>query len=202
MGMTIFCISCPNELPAAHEAAVSHFIERKVKAQFVNAIHSEKFGILSWRPYRKDHPKAGSLIDMAQVGLTLSHYMVWQICEHHSDDVFMILEDDCVFPEGWSERISDAMRDMPEDWGILLIGSSNTSDKEKSHIKGDIWEVKYPFCTHAMIIARKALPVLIEHCRDASKHIDILLHDEGYSRLKVYTLLPRLCEQRGNPLAV
>jgi len=199
--MTTFCISCPAELPAAHEAAVTHFIERKVKAQFVNAIHAETFGILSWRPYRRDHPKAGSLIDMAQVGTSLSHYMVWQICMFHSDDVFLILEDDAEFSEDWRERMDKAIADAPPEWDMILIGSCNTFDKPKTHVNGELFKVAFPFATHAYLVHRRALSKLIELCRDAAKHIDIALIDYAYPQLNVLTVLPRIAGQRGNQLA-
>ena len=195
--MTIFCISCPTELPEGHQAATDHFKERGVDAKFINAIHAETFGVLAWRPYRRDDPRGGFTIRMAQVGLALTHYMMWQICQHYRDETFLILEDDAEFPADWQDRLQSAMRDLPEDWDILLIGSSNASDKPTTHIKGDIYDVRYPFTTHAMLIAKKALPVLIENCRDAATHIDICLIEKAYPKLKVYTLLPALVMQRG-----
>lgn len=198
--MTVFCISCPAELPESHEASVTHLLERKVKAQFVNGVHAEKFGIMSCRPYRKNRP--GEIIDIGQVGLNLSHYMVWQVCLFHSDEVFLILEDDCELPENWRERLDKAIADAPEDWDIIIAGSSHTSDKPTTHIKGELFRVEYPFCTHCYLVRRKALPVLIEHCRDAAMKIDIALIEYAYPKLNVFTVLPRIAEQRGAPLAV
>jgi len=200
MEVTVFCISCPAELPEEHEAAVKHFMERNIEVNFINGIHAETFGILAWRPYTKDDPKGGFVIRMAQVGLALSHYMTWQTCLYSWDDTFLILESDAIFPENWQERFNLAMGDLPEDWDVLLVGSSNSADKPQTHIKGEIWEVKWPFCTHAYVVREKALPVLLESCRDAATHIDIALIDRAYPRLKVFTLLPSLVTQRGREL--
>lgn len=197
--MTIFCISCPKELPEEHAAAVAHFKERGVEAEFVNGIHAETFGILAWRPYTRDDPKGGFLIRMAQVGLALSHYMVWQICLFHGDDTFLILESDAEFPENWKARMEQAMSDAP-DWDILLIGNSNCADKPQTQIKGEVFEVKYPFTTHAYLVRLKAIPTLLELCRDASMHIDITLIDRAYPKLRTFTVLPRVVGQRGREL--
>ena len=198
--MTIFCISCPLELPDSHTAAVKHFAERDVSAKFVNGIHGERFGILAWRPYRQDHPTRGSLINISQVGLALTHYMVWNICLHFDDDVFLILEDDAEFSENWKERLNQALLDAPDDWDIIQLGGTHCFDKPQTHIAGELFEVKYPFCTHAYMVNRKALEVLILNMRDAAMHIDIGLIEHAYPKLKVLTVLPRICNQRGNDL--
>ncbi len=200
MALTIFCISCPAELPEEHQAAVEHFKDRGVDAHFINGIHGETFGILAWRPYRRDRPKAGYLIDISQVGLCLSHYMTWQTCFYAWDDTYLILESDAVFPEDWRDRLTKAMADLPEDYDILLVGCSNASDKPQEHIKGEIYEVKYPFCTHCYLVREKALPVLLESCRDAAQKIDIALIEKSYPLLKVYSILPSLVGQRGQEL--
>jgi GR25 family glycosyltransferase involved in LPS biosynthesis len=199
--VTIFCISCPKELPEEHAAAVAHFKERGVDAEFVNGIHAETFGVLAWRPYTKDDPKGGYLIRMAQVGLALSHYMVWQICLRHGDETFLILEADSEFPENWKPRMESALLDCPEDWQILLLGSCNCSDKPQSQIKGEVFEVKYPFTTHAYIVKLSAIPILLDSCRDASAHIDITMIDRAYPKLRTFTVLPRIVGQRGRVLA-
>ena len=198
--MTIFCISCPKELPEEHAAAVKHFTERNVPARFINGIHAETFGVLAWRPHAGNFPKGGELIRMAQVGLSLTHYMTWQICHFYDENTFIILEADADFPENWLERMAQVKRDLPADWDILLIGSSNCSDKAQTNIKGEIFEVKYPFTTHAYMVNRKALPVLIECVRDASQNIDLALIEKAYPRLRVFTVLPRIVGQRGRDL--
>ena len=198
--MTIFCISCPQELPEEHATAVKHFTERNVPARFINGIHAQTFGILAWKPHVSHFPKGGELIRMAQVGLALSHYMTWQICHFYDDNTFLILEADAEFPDNWLERMAESMREVPSDWDILLLGSSNTNDKPKTQVNGSIYEVKYPFCLHAYMVSRKALPVLIDTVRDASQHIDIAIIEKAYPKLKVFTVLPRIVEQRGREL--
>jgi len=197
--MTTFCISCPAELPEEHEAAVKHFMERNIEVNFINGIHAETFGILAWRPYRKDNPKAGFVIKMAAVGLALTHHMIWQICQYHHDDMWMVLEADCEFCENWKERLDQALIDAPEDWQIILVGSCNCSDKPQTHIKGDVFKVEYPFCTHAYIFRESALEELLK-IRDSATNIDISLADRVYPVLKTYTILPRICGQRTQAL--
>ncbi len=204
--MKTFAITC-SEFNDRMLISDKHFFDRDIKVSWINGIHGETFGLLPSRPYNEDNPGQGHLTPISQVGLTLSHYMVWSICYHWPvdegrDEGFMILEDDAKFPVDWKERLDTAMTDLPDDWDIFLIGNSNTEDKEKKHVCGDVWEVKYPFCTHAYLVRRKALPVLLTHCRDATMKIDLLLIKKAYPLLRVFTMLPRLVEQRGTDLEV
>jgi GR25 family glycosyltransferase involved in LPS biosynthesis len=204
--MKTYIICCP-ELPERNAAAVKHFNARGLEPESIWAIHGETFGLLPSRPYNVDRPGCGFLNPISQVGLMLSHYMTWQVCiqsgldgDEFEHDYFLILEDDAKFPEDWKERLDEAMGDLPPEWDIFLIGNSNTEDKEKRHICGDVWEVKYPFTTHAYLVRRKALRTLLANCRDATLKIDILLIQKGYPLLNVYTMLPRLVDQRGTEL--
>ncbi len=209
--MKTFIICCP-EFPERNEAAKRHLNSRGIEPESIWGIHGETFGLLPSRPYNEDRPGCGFLNPISQVGLMLSHYMVWQVCQYwpgdhdeRSDcfeDWYLILEDDAHFPMDWKERLDVAMTDIPSDWDIFLIGSSNTHDKPKKQICGDVWEVKYPFCTHAYMVRRKALQTLLANCRDATLKIDISLIKNAYPLLKVYTMLPRLVEQRGTELEV
>lgn len=200
--MKILSIEC-QELSLSMMRNREHLAKRGVRAEFIQGIHGETFGVLPSRPYNVDRPGTGQLTPISQVGLTLSHYMAWQVCHHLPDQEFMILEDDAHFPMDWSERLHVAMTDLPDDWEIFLIGNSNTSDRLNSiHVCGDVWEVRYPFCTHAYMLRRSALATLLTCCRDATTKIDLLLIREAYPKLRVYTCLPRLVEQRGTDLAI
>lgn len=195
--MKTFALVCP-ELPERAEKCRAHLRERGVVAEFLPAIHAETFGILSWRPYRDDYPNQGYLSPMSQVGCTLSHYMTWMVCANLPDEYFMILEDDARLNNQWKEDLEEAMNGL--DFDILLVGSSNTQDKPRTHLSGRVWDVRYPFCTHAYVINRRCLPFLLSEGRDASLKIDILLIKRIYPKLKVLTILPRLARQEGTDL--
>jgi len=199
--MRAFLLYCP-EIPLDLLTASMHLKSRGIDFDPIQAIHGETFGLLPSRPYNGNRPGAGELCNISQVGLTLSHYMAWQLCQYVPGDEFMILESDAQFDEDWEERLKIAMEDVPPDFDILLIGSSHTTDKEKRNICGDVWEVFYPFTTHAYIVKKKALSVLLESCRDATLNVDLSLIKNAYPKLKVYTLLPRLAKQRGAELPI
>jgi len=197
--MKTYCIYCP-ELAESHSTQVLHLAKRSVPAVFVAGIHGETFGVLGTKPYRFDSPKNGEVTGYRHTGLFLSHYLVWSIASQQTDRHFMVLEDDADFPEDWRKRFDAAWKDIPTDFDILLIGSANTSDKPKKQIRGNIWLVEYPFTSHAYIVAFKAIPLLLDRMRDCSMPIDIALIHLAYPKLKVYTVLPRIVNQRKTQL--
>lgn len=200
--MKTLCLYCP-ELPQRLSAAKRHFDSVGLEAQFVPGIHGEAFGVLGTHPYRDDAPGAGFVIGYAQTGLYLSHYMLWVALMISGDGEAIVLEDDAILPADWKKRLDSALahwRNQP-DAHMLLIGSSNTSDKPKTHIEGPLWDVRYPFCTHAYLVRQSALPILVNRMRDCYTNIDIALAQRAYPHLKVLTVLPRIVEQRGTDLA-
>jgi GR25 family glycosyltransferase involved in LPS biosynthesis len=199
--MRTFCLSLP-ETPERREAAKHHFLERGVEAEFIDGIHAENFGLLTWRTYDVDHPGTGFRIPAKHVGLCLSHYVAWSICAHLPDEWFMILEDDADFAPDWKPRLEQAVREAPPDTDILLIGSCNCMDKPRIQIAGSetLWRVQWPQCTQAMVIHRKAIPTLIQTQRKIYAPIDLALIFHSYPHLNVYTVLPRIVGQRGQEI--
>lgn len=197
--MTSLCITLP-ETPERTERAKAHFLERGIDAHFITGIHALNFGLLTSKVYTFDHPTEGYHIPAKHVGLCLSHYMAWNICAALPDDKFLILEDDALFPEDWKVRLEKVLSDTPPDFDMLYIGSCNCEGYPKTHIKGDIFEVKYPSCTHSIVLARKALPILLETQREVYAPIDLALFFKTLPQLKVYTVLPSICSQYGQTL--
>lgn len=58
-----------------------------------------------------------------------------------------------------------------------------------------------PTCTHAYIVYKKALEKLLMTQRDIWAPIDLALIFRSFPHLNVYTVLPRICGQRGQDIA-
>jgi GR25 family glycosyltransferase involved in LPS biosynthesis len=197
-----FCISCP-ETPYRTKAAVEHFnaIGLMPDVTFLPGIHARTFGLLTCHHYEIDHPGSGYMIPQKHVGLHLSHYMAWVACSTHSDSRFLILEDDALFDDDWMPRLTTALGATSEDADMLFVGSGNTQDKPKTHIRDNVYKVEWPHCTHAYVVYRKALNVLLETQRDSWAPIDLALIFRSFPKMNIYTVLPRLCRQRGQEIA-
>lgn len=178
-----------------------HFSERGVDAQFFRGIHAPKLGIHTVHPYLVDGPPPPGQepfnVGPKVVGCWLSHRAIWAALQLLPDQHVLVLEDDAIFPEGWRQRFDQALADVPSDFDVLYVGSCCAMDKPKTLVQGEVWDVRYPFCTHGYVVAKKALPVLIETQDAATCYapIDVSMAMHSFPRLKVYTVLPRLLEQ-------
>lgn len=178
-----------------------HFAERGVDVQFFYGINAPKLGIHTVNPYLVDGPpppgEAPFNVGPKVVGCWLSHRALWSALLLLDDEHVLVIEDDALFQEGWRDRFDRAMSDAPSDFDLLYIGSCCTADKRKTLVRGEVWDVRYPFCTHGYVVSKKALLPLIETQDAATCYgpVDVTMVLHSFPKLKVYTVLPRLLEQ-------
>lgn len=152
-------------------------------------------GLVTTHTYEVDHPGSKYVIHPRGVGGALAQYMAWQVCFYLGRESYLILEDDAQFLPGWRTRLDSIV--PPDDWDMILIGSCNCGGKQSPCVSPGLYDVRYPHCTHAYIVRNKALPVLLERMQKIWAPIDLALGFNAYPFLHVYTVLPRLVEQRG-----
>ena len=196
--MRRFCLTLP-ETPERTEKARKHFQEMRVyDVTFFNGIHAERAGLQTHHLYEVDNPGTGFKIGHKPTGIWLSHIMLWAALNLLWDEHFMILEVDAQFGPDWHTRVNSALTDAPRDFDMLYVGSCCCKGRPTKHIKGDVYEVRWPLCSHAYIVAKKALPILLASQRKCWSPIDIGLGFDTFDKnpeMKVYTVLPRIVEQ-------
>lgn len=201
-----FCITL-DATPDRWGLAEQHFKEHDLVVDKVSGIHAEQMGLRTVHPYEIDHPGSGYIIPIKHVGLCLSHIMVWQICKRLPDSEFLILEDDCRFIPSWREYLRGAKEYLPVDWDMLLVGSCNcgraTGGPNKRHIGKNLYQVKWPMCTHAYIVNQRGIQKLLETQTKIWAPIDLSLIFLSYPQMSgVYTILPRLANQHNTNISV
>ena len=157
---------------------------------FFHGINARTSGLATINNYEVDNPGSGFNIGPHGVGIWTAFRSLWSAMLLFPDEHFFILEHDAVLHDGWRQRMDKAMRDIPKDFDYFFFGSCCAMDKPRTHISGDVWEVKYPFCNHACVIARKALHTMLKTCEKCWAPVDLQLVREAFPHLKVYTLLP------------
>jgi hypothetical protein len=192
--MRTLCLSLI-ETPNVEAAARKHFAERGVEAEFYYGIHAKHAGLFTTNEYNVDHPNEHFNMGAHGVGIYVSFYMMWNVMLACGDEHILLIEHDAEFDENWKYRFDQAMLDVPKDFDFLFLGSCCAEGKPTTHIKGEVFEVKYPLCNHACVIARKCLPFLISNLRKCWAPIDLQLMFEAFLHLNVYTVLPRMVKQ-------
>jgi GR25 family glycosyltransferase involved in LPS biosynthesis len=199
MNIRTFVITLP-ENPQRKEKCIAHFKELAPPLhsyQFFDGLHAEKAGLSTVHPYEVDNPGTGFRIGYKPTGIFMSHFMLWTVLNYLHDDHFFIMEDDVKFSRGWHTRFTQALQDVPPGFDMLYVGSCCCQGQPQRQIKNEVWEVKWPQCTHAYIVAKKAIPTLLT-MRKLWAPVDLgLIFDvfQKYPNFKVFAVLPRICDQ-------
>lgn len=185
------------------QAGLDYFKEQGIEnIHQVWGVHAEKFGVIGIHPYKGDNPNNKEYQRGKTIGSYLSHYILYNVCNALPDEYFLILEDDARFVDGWKEKLTQALKDVPDDFDALFIGSCCCGGQPTTHIKGEVFEVKYPLCGHAYIVAKKAISHFLKTQRDTDMPVDINLVHRTFPQLKIYTVLPRIVDQGKTPLPI
>jgi GR25 family glycosyltransferase involved in LPS biosynthesis len=183
------------EMPERTEFIQNHFKSFGVEAENFSGINGSIAGVRTEHTYEVDNPGSGWRIGHKEVATWLSFYMMWSAMIYMPEPYFWSLEWDCRFQTNWKARLESAILNTPKDFDMLFVGSCCCGAARRSHVMGEVWDVRYPVCGHSTIIAKKALPVLLETQRKIYAPLDLSLMYHSLPLLKVYTVLPRICDQ-------
>ena len=185
------------EMPEKEQFIQEHFKSVGVEAECFNGVSASASGFRTAYPYEVDAPGSGWKIGAKSVATWISFYTLYAACNLLPDSHFWFLEWDCEFPANWRARLEAALKDAPPDFDMLFVGSCCTEGKPKTPVCGELWDVHYPQCGHSLIVAKKAIPVVLRTQRKCYAPWDISLALNTLPHLKCLTILPRICSQFG-----
>lgn len=183
---------------ARYDATVKHLNELGIAFERFNGFDNQLCKLNPVETFDLD--RVGERIGAKHVAACLSHYLLWKCMSMQPDDAFLVLEYDVEFPADWLYRYGQAMNALPTDWQVLFLGSCCCKGRETIHIEGEIFEVRYPLCGHAIMYRKSALETLLEQHQKISMPLDIAMFYQSLPLLRTYCVLPALIGQRGTPL--
>jgi GR25 family glycosyltransferase involved in LPS biosynthesis len=193
----IFCLTL-KDTPKRKEYADQHFKQNDLDVEFFDGINGEKFGLRTTIPYNDDDPDGPDyFIKQGRIGCLLSHYMLWQTLWHLPYEEILILEDDAVLCENFQEKFLEFKSQLPDDWQYVFVGHC-CLPPEYYQIKvtdNIITTTHPPMCTHAYMIKKSSIPVLLETNHQAWAAVDIQIQKKSLKILKHYVFLPPLIDQ-------
>ena len=139
----------------------------------------------------------------SQMGCSMSHITLWEDISKHKNpnDVFMILEDDAVIPEGFHNKILPYYNELPNDWDMVLLGANTLIGKKFSkHLLYTDKSIKKNgnYGTYAYLIRPNCAKKLLKTCEKMDKTIDHYLNKNFYLKNKVYFCNPHLVTHNYN----
>ena len=135
-------------------------------------------------------------IDKGALGCSLSHINLWKKVEKKGDEMFIVLEDDCIIEKDFNKKLATVLKEAPKNWDIIYLGGSNLKGKKVSDNLIEPVKVSakstHNTGTYGMLIRRKCLRVLIEDNEPIRDKIDQNLKNNMYDKLGVYFTVPPL----------
>lgn len=189
-----FCITL-RETPIRKAESQRYFEQVGLKAEFFDGIHGKSFGLKSTIPNYEIIPGREYFITPGHVGCILSHLMLWNILIHQPEDEFLILEDDVILCENFFEKFANFKLELPSDWEMAYVGWIPNDKDDVTYVSEKV-VILTPMCTHAYLVKKSALKVLIETNQLAWSHIDIQIVEKSLPKLKYYVSKESLVTQR------
>jgi len=193
----IFCLTL-KETPKRREYAENHFKQYDLNVEFFEGINGGRFGLKTKIPYKDDNPAGPDyFIKEGKIGCLLSHLMLWKTILHSNYDEILILEDDVVLCENFKEKLIELKNKLPDNWQYVFVGHCCLVSSEHQTIISDGIVVPYypPMCTHAYMIKKSSIPILIETNSQAWAPVDIQIQKKSLTLLKYYVCNPPLVNQ-------
>jgi hypothetical protein len=192
----MFCITC-RQTPERTAAAARHFQECGLAVELFAGVHGRSFGLRTAHAHGRHFVlPPGHRMLSGHVGLLLSHYMLWEALTRLPYDEVLILEDDAVFGPDFAERFAAAYAELPADWQMVYVGSFGDEGRPTARLTERVAVVRYPLGTHAYLVRRSTLGLLLRTNQEARTHIDVQLAENTLPLLNCYTFLPPLVGQR------
>lgn len=165
-----------------------------VDGKTLDVPHLAEIGIIAKeampRYYLPDEMKLfGTDLTDGGIGCALSHLMIWKDivnqCAQGTADaksVFLVVEDDCQFAEGFSESLlQERLSHVPEDWELIYLGGQDLMHKQHMFPAGQGVRRLYKGFreTTAYVVNEAGAKACLEVCVPMYWQVDTHLNDES-----------------------
>jgi GR25 family glycosyltransferase involved in LPS biosynthesis len=146
-----------------------------------------------WNQQRTEHHQ----LSRGAVGCYLSHLKLWsQLQNDPRHDFYLILEDD-TNPKLSYDLLKRQINKLPNDWDIYLCGGLY---HRHNKISNKVCRVDNFMCTHAYVVRKKSVPILLKYAFPIKEQIDFYL--SNLSREKKINIYGAISEEWNQNLQV
>lgn len=190
--MKYYCLTL-REVPERTEHAKREAAKAGIELDFIYGFFGRTLEVVPRIPMHTDY-----FINRGITCIFLTWLMAWQMAYRDGHDEFVIFEDDLLLPDNFKERFAKIRADIPDTCDMVFLGNCCTEDKPKVHVAGDLYDIRYPMCLHALWFRRRAVEKLLQQQHPANTPIDIVMEWHWLKHVNVLTVLPELVGQGSN----
>jgi len=186
--MKAYCITL-RQTPERESFARQMFDKHNFPVEFVHGIHGCKWGLQTTTSSFTNSKNQPVYIDSGNVGLLLSHYLVWTLAWHQADDPVLVFEDDAILCEGFGQRLDELLKAAPANWQIINLGSTSSDHREET----GFFLTKCSYSTAAMLYRKSVLPFILTEMQLAKQPVDNQMGWQVFPFVNHYIYRPDLC---------
>lgn len=108
------------------------------------------------------------------LGCYISHWNTLKILQDTEGDYFLIAEDDCIFEDGFRNKLLQCYDQLPPTWDMLYLGGSAITEGATEDFSYHLKRARNIFCTHCFIIKKESIPSLLKVVETRKWKIDVL----------------------------
>jgi glycosyl transferase family 25 len=139
-------------------------------------------------------------VDSGERSCMISHIKCLKDAKEKNYKNFLILEDDVFFSNKFSEKISLALKELPDDWDMLYLGFCPKDINSKfSKYSDNLFKLESDcFCTHSIAYNQKFLNILFNNFDNFIKEraYDIMLSTFFHKEFNCYAINPPIVHQQ------
>lgn len=147
----------------------------------------------------------------SMIGCALSHMNLWRLVVERGYERVLVIEDDAQLVPDFQEGLRDALRDVPSDFDVLLLGCFMLCNKDRNYTPlnrlarmftrlrqddrtwGRVFVPERFAGTHCYVISRKGAAKLLRVLPRVQGHIDMYMDQP---EVRLYAVSPDLAFQR------
>jgi GR25 family glycosyltransferase involved in LPS biosynthesis len=183
-------------LPSRRDYILEQCQKHNLKVEIFDAVVGIQIGLLPDQYNKLEFPQLDANLSSGNVGCALSHYVLWNLLKYLPEEEFLILEDDCIFCEDFVNKFQNIYSSLPLDWEMAYVGWIKYGhDITPIHVNDGL-SIRIPSATHAYMIKKSAIPILINSLHPLNSPIDLLIINKALKKLKYYVFDPSLIDQK------
>lgn len=193
-----YLISC-DEFTGRRKETSKHLKENNINFTYWRGIHGVNSGITTTKIYNYFSNGIPYYISQGATSLLINHLFLYQHCLLNNYDQVVILEDDIKLENNWKYRLESVLCDLPKDYDIVYLGWLYEGHNRKyDHFKNCLYNNINDciFGTHAMLISKKGLKILIDTNRVIEKPLDIQIYEKSIPHMKYFLCFPSIISQK------
>ncbi len=120
-------------------------------------------------------------------GCMRSHQEIFEMCIMDDSKPILIMEEDCVFCDGFTQKVTEFLKNVPDDWDKLMIGGQHM--QRPTDLGNGVCKVQAAGRTHCYAIRGQMVKDLYKAWVNGDVHCDWIM-EKLHSKYKVYAPYP------------